>query len=204
MSQELVNKIDPNLLYLRDLSAMHKDTTLNVFEVGRCDHLDKTYTLKFSEPKKPEYLSKPWVLGHLPRETEVLTAAKGLIGIPSLEKSYYQDGYLKAILKEFIPGIDFRQQGRKVDDPILHRQLHTTVDKIHGLGYAGLELDPKNLVLYKGILYVLDFGTCVHKDDGKPWFSFEWGLHLDDWYLKRLAISLPENFYDVPIATVRY
>lgn len=155
--QRLIDRIDPSLVFVRDLS---RDGPRMVFHVERGGH---PYILK----QFHEWDS--WERKHLQRERYVLNQNPLLPGITHIVEDYGTIGQYTALLKEFAHGEDILQSGFPLSSQILS-QISTTIHALHARGYANLEVIPRNIVVHQNnnTARIIDLGSCRLQHEVSP------------------------------------
>ncbi len=142
--QSTCDAIDSSLKYKRIL----KPSSVLVYQVEREGQL---YVLKISVDR--------WDRRHLQNEQKILSHCEEIEGVTHLIQCYQQkDGYPKALLKEYAEG---EMAHRCFDRSTVFSSLEKTVQELHGRGIAGLELEPRNVIVLKQMeTKIVDLGKA--------------------------------------------
>jgi len=165
--QELVTHIDSELIFIKPLMRVPKRP---VYKVKKNEDV---YVLKVF------LADDEWNSRHLNTERTVLERAKDLTGITRLAHFYGVISPHIALLKEYAAGEDINLaplDTRKNTDIFPERtyichalktQINDTVQKLHNLGIADLDLSGKNVVISpdKKSAKIVDLGHCVLQED---------------------------------------
>ncbi len=149
--EEYVKRIDSSLNYVKTLYP-NSALVLQVEKEGLM------YVLKFPRWGRPKYVEN-----HLKQEVDNLNLAKNVQGITHLIKKYKdRRDYKNIILKEFFEGEPVYSVG-KINDSKLQIKLRNTIDELHSLGIAKLDIDNQNIVISpdRQDVFLVDLGSGI-------------------------------------------
>lgn len=133
------------------------------FKVAKIGFRDDSYDLRF----QPE------------NEIRVLSDTKNIDGIVNLD-SFYRTSMngidYTILIKEFVEGQSLDELNHVPFELVI--KLQKIVDKVHRVGYAQLDLKPRNVVLKDNSPVIVDLGCAGKRSDFKEW-SFEDHSELD-------------------------
>lgn len=136
---------------------------------------------------KTAHTSDEWGLEHLLMERNILTLAKDIEGITHLVKSYDElnNGY--AMLKEYFEGTSLFDLKEPIANPEIYSQLHRTIESIHSIGIARLDIRPPNVVISPDFTSarIIDLGSGLLRDKTDT-LKFELAKKLDYLNLEQL------------------
>jgi casein kinase II subunit alpha len=160
-NQELVNKIDPELTFVRSL--------YNFGDVYEVEKNNRHFVLKIFDKNNKKDIE------HVLTEKKALDLAKDVNGITHLVKDYglVENKYLP-LLKEYIEGENLSYLGKKSLNNNLKNQLKSVLDDLHAAGIAHLDILEKNIVVSSDFseIKLVDLGCCKFKDE-IVWWDFE-------------------------------
>lgn len=131
---EIVRLIDPALEVKRKLIP----SSLQVYEVEREKN---KYVLKIAKPQHS------WAHKHIRNERDILQIAHNIPGITHMVQDYgsVNDNY--AILKEYFEGCTVSPIGERSFMQSAGNMLKDTLDRLHSLGFAGLDVKLNNAII---------------------------------------------------------
>ncbi len=147
----LLKSIDPTLIFEEDLYDVDR-FVLKVEKEGT------SYVLKAFKS------SDAWERDHIATEVRALDLAGDVKGITHLVHDYGTISGYNAILKEYREG--HRPKWRELEETGLQIQLEQTVEQLHGLGLANLELLSRNVIIApdQQSVSIIDLGSCFFQD----------------------------------------
>lgn len=158
-NQELVDKIDPNLKFIK---RFEKASLLNY----KVEHKNSLYVLKIAILHHPYKLT--WGGKHLYNEKNILKIAKNVEGITHLIKDYgkinKEDLMCRAILKEYFEGNLLYSSKTKINTS-LKTQIIKIVLNLHELGITLGDVQKNNIVISpdKSKVKIIDLGCGKFK-----------------------------------------
>ncbi|QQG39171.1 MAG: hypothetical protein HYS32_01810 [Candidatus Woesearchaeota archaeon] len=129
----------------------------------------------------------PEVRGGLIREAEILKVLSGHPSLPRFAALYvdspgsfastglnlirhfrFHKDKITALLRHYIPGRSLNDN-ENIEGKRNQRRLLEGVDAVHGIGYARLDISPRNIVLSDGgLAFLIDFETVVKENEVTP------------------------------------
>ena len=124
------------------------------------------YILKARAYETMSHKDHDWGKTHIEKEVEILNAAKDIKGITHIIRECGISNDHIAILKEYSEGQTLKKHG-KLNNIELKKQLETTINEIHDLGYAYMDIHPKNIIVgyNEEHIKIIDLGSCIASNE---------------------------------------
>lgn len=144
------SEVDPTLTFVERI----RKSSVKVYKVEK----EGTFYIL-----KTTHMSDEWALEHLLKERNILTFANEVKGITHLVRSYDQleNGY--ALLKEYFEGTSLFNLEEPVKNPEIYSQLHRTIEDLHSIGIARLDIREPNVVVSPDFTSarIIDLGSGI-------------------------------------------
>ena len=134
-----------------------------------------------------------WGKDHVETEYGVLKSLEGLDGLPkpvcmyesqnpesfSAYPKYGREGFY-ILIREFIDGKTVAELGKKITDTKAQQFVENTVREVHKQGLVYLDIGERNTIISEnGMPYIIDLGSCIHKDNISRNEMFDYLAHID-------------------------
>ncbi len=148
--KKAIDGIDPSLKHLHTYSP-------SLLYVCKVERAGQSYILKLFDSRAMPDCRDPLSSGreHIENEHQALELLKGVYGVPALVQ-VYDTGRFKAVLKEFIDGIEYRSLSRQTEE--MGAKLHVLYIEMMLKGVIYLDPTPGNILITKEHPFIVDFG----------------------------------------------